>query len=139
MQIWANCNLYANAAIFLLVLGFLSPTNTELYLAVRPKNATLLPNGISSLKKLLANHIACLKELLAIRLLVSNQIKLFYYINRLTKMHYLCIFSFIAPNILIITYGKSHPSFVYCYIKVSCFLFIYNLNKFLQFFIHHYF
>lgn len=60
---------------------------------------------------------------------ILNKSKLFYYINRLTNIHRLCIPPFVVLDILSITHRESHSGFSCCYEIITRLWYIHGLIK----------
>lgn len=69
----------------------------------------------------------------------TRQISTFFYINRLTNIHCLCISLSVARDILAIAYSEGYQRFSHCYKIITCFWFIYSLTKLFYTFICYYF
>ena len=63
--------------------------------------------------------------------------RLLYHVNRVTNVHRLCIPPSVAPDILVIAYGKGHLGFSRCYKIISRSWYVRGLTKLLQAFIRH--
>lgn len=57
--------------------------------------------------------------------------KLLYHVNKITNVNRLCIPPSMAPDILAIAYGESHPGFSCCYKIISHSWYIRGLTKLL--------
>lgn len=60
-----------------------------------------------------------------------------YHVNQLINIHCLCISPFMAPDLLAVTYGESHPGFSHYYKIITYSHFIYGLTKLVHSFICH--
>lgn len=81
---------------------FFLATDADPYLAPRSECNELVD---------LIKDFTALKKHLELKALAVDKTKLFYYINKLTNMHCLCIPPFVVSNIFAIAYKKGHPGF----------------------------
>ena len=124
-QIQSNNELGADAATLPFVIGSTPSTDSDPYMAPRPKGEEYLqPNILPALK-----GPECLSR--------PNKAKLFYHVNRLTNVHCLCIPPSVASDILGIAYGEGHSGFSRCFEIVFRSWFIRGLTKLLCSFIRH--
>ena len=63
--------------------------------------------------------------------------KFIYHVDYVFGVHYLCIPTSVASEIITIAHGKGHSGFAQCHEIVSCSWYIRNLIKLLRAFIHH--
>ena len=107
------------------MIGSTLPTDSNPYLSPRPNGAgepcpNFMPvTGISE------------------ELPRPDKTKLLYHVNRLTNVHRLCIPPSMAPDILAIAHGESHPGFSRCCEIITRSWFICGLTKLLRSFIRY--
>ena len=124
-QVQANSNLGADAATLLFVIGSTPPTDSNPYLTPRPNgNEEPLPSSMP---------FGEIPEGLP----APDKSKLFYHIDRLTNVHRLCVPLSVAPDILAVAHGESHPGFSCYYEIITRSWFIRGLTKLLRAFICH--
>ena len=107
-QIQANQDLGADATILPFVIGSTPPTDSDFYLPPRP-------NGKEDPRP---SYIPAPKN--PERLPKSDKAKLLYHVNRLTKVHRLCIPPSVTPDILAIAHGEGNLGFSRCYEIITC-------------------
>lgn len=84
------------------VLGVFPAIDADLYLVLQSKCSKPVD---------LTKNFATLEKHLKFEAPATNKTKFFYYINKLTSIHCLCISFFVVSNVLTIAYGKGHSGF----------------------------
>lgn len=93
------------------VLSFFPATDVDLYLA--PRSEGNEPVDV-------AKDFATLEKHPELKVLAADMTMLFYYINKLTDVHHLCIPPFVTSDIFAKTHGEDHSGFAQCYKIISC-------------------